>query len=234
MDPSLTTTTYAAENHSWLGSAEGLEHTRGCTIRKAALVAGTHYPNGYIPSGTPLARYTSGPYAGMFAPVAAIATEVKTVTITGTPTGGTCTLTLDGATTGSIAYNAAASAVQSALEAIATINPGDVVVTGSAGGPWTLTFAGRYAGTDVPTLTASGSGLTGGSTPGVSVATSTEGGPAATDGTAVLIGFLAHSIRVGAGNPMGDILLSGQIIEANLPIAVSAAQKATSGRFLYF
>jgi hypothetical protein len=39
--------------------------------------------------------------------------EVQTVTITGTPTGGTFTLTSTGATTAAIAYNAAASAVAS-------------------------------------------------------------------------------------------------------------------------
>lgn len=98
--------------------------------------------------------------------------EVQTVTINGGPTGGTFTLTYRGATTSGIAYNASASAVQSALTALpSTTAP--VSVTGSAGGPYTVTFA---TGTDVPQMTADGSGLTGGTSPSVSVATVTAGG----------------------------------------------------------
>lgn len=99
------------------------------------------------------------------------ANEVQTVTITGGPTGGTFTLTFDGQTTGTIVYNAAASAVQTALEALSNIAPGDVTVTGSAGGPYSVTFAGAYAGTNVAQMTASGASLTGGTSPAVNVAT---------------------------------------------------------------
>jgi hypothetical protein len=97
------------------------------------------------------------------------ANEVQHVTITGTPTGGTFTITFDGQTTGAIAYNATASTVQTALEALSNIAPGDVAVTGSAGGPYTITFQGAYAGVNVPSMTASGAGLTGGTSPSVTV-----------------------------------------------------------------
>jgi len=89
--------------------------------------------------------------------------EVQTVTLTGTPSGGTFTLTYDGQTTGTIAYNASAATVTNALEALSNIGSGDVAVTGSAGGPWTVTFTGALAGTNVPQMTADGSSLTGGS-----------------------------------------------------------------------
>jgi hypothetical protein len=59
--------------------------------------------------------------------------EAQTVTITGTPTGGTFTLTYSGQTTAAIAYNANAAAVQSALEALSNLAPGDVTVTGGPG-----------------------------------------------------------------------------------------------------
>jgi hypothetical protein len=104
------------------------------------------------------------------------ANEVQTVTVTGAPTGGTFTLTWSGQTTAAIAYNATAAAVQSALEALSNIAPGDVIVTGAAGGPYTVTFVGVNAGTDVAQMTASGAGLTGGTTPSVTVATTTAGG----------------------------------------------------------
>ena len=43
--------------------------------------------------------------------------------------GGTFTLTYNGQTTAAIAYNATAAQVQSALEALNNVAPGDVVVT---------------------------------------------------------------------------------------------------------
>ncbi len=93
----------------------------------------------------------------------------QTVTVTGSPTGGTFTLTYQGQTTAAIAYNAAASAVQSALVALSTIGTGGVTVTGS--GPYTVTFA-AVPGAPVA-LTASGAGLTGGTSPGVTIADGT-------------------------------------------------------------
>jgi len=99
--------------------------------------------------------------------------EVQTVTVTGAPTGGTFTLTYSGQTTAGIAFNANAAAVQSALEALSNIAPGDVAVTGT--GPYTVTFEGTLADTDVAQMTASGASLTGGTTPSVTVTTGTAG-----------------------------------------------------------
>lgn len=90
------------------------------------------------------------------------------VTITGSPTGGTFTLTYGGDTTSAIAYNAAASAVETALEALDSV--GSISVTGSAGGPYTIVGLG-----DDSELTASGASLTGGSSPSVTVAESVSG-----------------------------------------------------------
>src|SRR5262245_46081762 len=59
--------------------------------------------------------------------------EVQTVTITGSPTGGTFTLTFGGQTTAPIAYNATAVQVQAALEALSTIGFPNVRVTGGPG-----------------------------------------------------------------------------------------------------
>jgi hypothetical protein len=68
--------------------------------------------------------------------------EVQTITITGTPTGGTFTLTFAGATTSAIAYNASAATVQTALEALSTIGSGNVLCAGGAlpGAAVTATF----------------------------------------------------------------------------------------------
>ena len=102
--------------------------------------------------------------------------EVQRITMTGTPTGGSFTITYDGQTTAAVAYNAAAGAVQSALEALSNIAVGDVVCTG---GPFPGTavdveFRGAYAQTNVTTMTTTDS-LTGGTTPATAVTTVTPG-----------------------------------------------------------
>ena len=104
--------------------------------------------------------------------------EVQTVTVTGSPTGGTYTLTFSGQTTSGIVYNATSSQVQTALEALSNIAPGDVVCAGGPhpGTPITVTFGGAYDGVDVPQMTASAASLTGGTSPAVTVSTTTPGG----------------------------------------------------------
>jgi hypothetical protein len=104
--------------------------------------------------------------------------EVQTVTITGTPTGGTYTLTFSGQTTSAIVYNATSSQVQTALEALSNIAPGDITCGGGPhpGTPITVNFGGgAYDGADVPQMTATGS-FTGGTSPAVTVSTTTPGG----------------------------------------------------------
>ena len=86
--------------------------------------------------------------------------EQQEIEIQGTPTGGTFTITYSGQTTGTIAYNAAAGTVDTALEALSNIGVGDVTVTGSAGGPWIVEFTTALAETNVATMTADGAGLT--------------------------------------------------------------------------
>lgn len=93
---------------------------------------------------------------------AAAVNEIETVTLDSGPTGGTFTLTFNGETTAGIAYDASAATVQAALEALATPVPGDFSVSGADGGPWSVTFTGAYAGTDVTEMTGSGASLTGG------------------------------------------------------------------------
>lgn len=93
---------------------------------------------------------------------------------TGAATAGTFTLTFDGQTTAAIAYNATAAAVQSALEALSNIAPGDITVTGGPlpGSAVSVTFGGGvYKGVNVADMTGTGS-LTGGT---LSVTITTQG-----------------------------------------------------------
>lgn len=88
----------------------------------------------------------------------------------GSPSAGTFTLTYNGQTTSGIAYNAAATAVQTALTGLSTVGASNATVSGSAGGPYTVSFANGLLN-DGLTLTGSGTGLTGGT---FSVGTETD------------------------------------------------------------
>lgn len=66
---------------------------------------------------------------------------VWTVTITGSPTGGAFGLKVGTDTVVGIAYNAANSAVDSALETLPSVGSAGATVTGSSGGPFTVTLA---------------------------------------------------------------------------------------------
>ncbi len=93
-----------------------------------------------------------------------IADEVQTVTLTGA-TGGTFTLTWDDTgsnaqTTTPLAYNATGATVQTAMRALSNLADADVTVTGSAGGPYTVTFLTAFAKTDVRMIVANDALLT--------------------------------------------------------------------------
>jgi hypothetical protein len=77
--------------------------------------------------------------------------------------GGDFTLTVDGQTTGAIAYNAAAATILAALEALSNLVPGDVTVTDGGGGIGSNNGTATIAFTDDVdyVLTANFAGLTG-------------------------------------------------------------------------
>jgi hypothetical protein len=79
------------------------------------------------------------------------ANEVQTVT-RNNASGGSFTLSFDGATTGSIAWNASSGTMQTALQSLSTIGAGNVSVSGG-GSSWTVSFVGQLAATNVPAMT---------------------------------------------------------------------------------
>jgi hypothetical protein len=104
--------------------------------------------------------------------------DVQTLTVTGSPTGGTFTVSFGGQTTSALAFNAAASVFQTAFQALSSVGAGNATVTGSNGGPYTVTFVGTLANTLQTNITTNASSLTGGTSPGVSVTHTTSGAPA--------------------------------------------------------
>lgn len=123
--------------------------------------------------GTPL-QNAGAPSAGT--------NEVQTLTIGGTPTGGTFRLSASGFSTAAITWSnvnaTLIAAIDAALEALPVIGAGNVVTaagTLTAGiGTVTLTFGGALAGVPAPQVGVADNSLTG-TTPTLAVARTTPG-----------------------------------------------------------
>lgn len=227
MDISVQSTQSQVEDRSWLLSEHGTEPgaTPSVILDVSAFDESTHYPNGYIPSGTALGEITA---TGLYGPYSGTSDEVQTVTEGGS--GLTSfTLTLSGQTTGSLDDQATAAQVQTALEALSTVGAGNVLVTGAAGGPYTVRFVGDLLDTNVAQMTATPTGGTG----TVTVATTTAGGAdGSSDGREVAAGLLFSLVRVVRQNGTtaekvgGARLIHGFVDPAKLPFGLDAAGQA--------
>lgn len=105
----------------------------------------------------------------------ALKDRVQNITMSGTPTGGTYTLTFGASTTSTIAYNATASTVQTALNALASVTSvGGLTVVSSGSGVlpagYTYSVSFTAATSQSSLITANSSGLTGGTSPSISIA----------------------------------------------------------------
>ena len=78
---------------------------------------------------------------------------VQRVSISGSPTSGSFTLTFGASTTGTLLPSADAPTLQAALDGI--LGAGNSVVTGAPGGPWTVTLAGSLSGPQATLIPAS-------------------------------------------------------------------------------
>jgi hypothetical protein len=89
------------------------------------------------------------------------ANEVQEITLDSSVSGGTFTLEFGGVPTSPLLFNASAADVQTALEGLPVINPGDVVVTGGplVGAPIAVEFTGAFFEQDVPALIIDSTGL---------------------------------------------------------------------------
>ena len=97
MDLSVRTETFGQDDQRWIGAAHGIDMARSITLDTSAFTAGTHYPDGYIKSGTPLAKITAtglyGPYdnagaGGLEVLAGFLATPVKPGSVATTDVGG--------------------------------------------------------------------------------------------------------------------------------------------------
>lgn len=235
LSPTKTTVT-TLEDRSWMGPSSDLDRrsNRSRTLDGDS-VRGKFAAGTFCDGGTVLAIATTGSEKAVL--YAGTSDEVQTVTVTGAPTGGTFTLTFSGQTTAAIAFNATAAQVQAALVALSNIGANDVTVTGADGGPYTVTFGGDLADTNVAQLTSTPS-LTGGSSPSVTHATGTGGGTdLGSNGSGTAVGFLDSGFTVPTTGDIHIAIFSkGQIVEANLPATsgLDAAAKADLAHFFQF
>jgi hypothetical protein len=157
----------------------------------------------YVPIGSFLTKSTTDPTkVKVYAGLGTNTNAQQPITITGTPTGGSFTLSYGGYTTANIAYNAAASAVASALVLLPSIgNSANVAATGGAlpGTPVVITFQGLLGNQPQALMTANGAGLTGGTTPAVAVTNTTTGSTAES-----IIGVFDGPDRDFFGNSISD------------------------------
>lgn len=123
---------------------------------------------------------TYGPYRSAGAPSAGT-DEVQTLTIGGTPTGGTFKLKLDGQTTGAITWSATNATLLANINAALDALLGAAQVVAAAAsltagiGTITLTFSGsNYAKSAVTTMTVADNSLTG-TAPTLAIAETTPG-----------------------------------------------------------
>jgi hypothetical protein len=135
--------------------------------------------------------------------------EVQRVSISGWSAGDRFRLTFAGQQTGNINFgSASASQVQIALESLSNIGPGDVAVTGSEGGPYTVTFQGQYQARDVPQMTISCTGCSGSVT--TVQAGGDPGGTVACDGATDSGGYC--NLRIpGVVSPQAPSLFNGTV-----------------------
>lgn len=113
-----------------------------------------------LPSGTIVpvgARFTTAGIATVRTVTATQNSTVYTLDMTA-PSAGTFTVTHDGNTTSALAYDIADTALEAALEGLASIGSGNVTVTESTN-VYTITFAGDLANS-AQTITVDGSSLT--------------------------------------------------------------------------
>lgn len=155
--------------------------------------------------------------------------EKQIITLAGTPTGGTFTLTYSGQTTGAIAYNASAATVQTALEGLSNIAVGDVTVTDNSGGGWLVEFTGTLAGDDVALITGNGASLTG-QTGYITHNTTTQGSTGSNEVQVWTLEYLqpssnAYSADLFTENSEdGTLELYRLTVSSNIAFAPTAAQ----------
>ncbi|OBC11431.1 K structural protein [Mycobacterium sp. 852013-50091_SCH5140682] len=74
-DISVRSSNYQVEDRSWLVGQHGVDITPGITLDISKFTKATHFPNGYIPSGTAIGKITASGLYGPYSDAAADGTQ---------------------------------------------------------------------------------------------------------------------------------------------------------------
>ena len=142
----------------------------------------------------------------------------QTLSITGTPTGGTFTVTFGGQTSIAMGFDATAATIQSTLQALPNIGLGNVQVTGANPGPFTITFSSALAASNVGAtgFALGANALTGGAGPTVTFTPPTAGVFATT-----LAGGTLNLASTGALSTGGVQFISGSLAATAIPLTLA-------------
>jgi hypothetical protein len=168
----------------------------------------------------PLTGAAGEPYARIVPVlmVAPLASDVWTLSIAGNPTGGTFTLSFAGQSTAALPFNATSAQVQTALQALAAIGPGNVTCAGGAAPSTnvTITFAGTLGFQTQSPISIGANNLTGGTSPAATLAHTVTGSARINDVQTLSL----------AGNPTGGsfTLSFGGQTTAAIPFNATSAQ----------
>lgn len=148
--------------------------------------------------------------------------EVQTLAKTGTVSSGTFTISFQGQTTAAIAFGETAANIITALNLLSNVDSGDITATGGPAGTADVvfTFAGRYAGVNVPLMTVNSGSLVGGGS--YNIVETTAGAYSASPGGLTDL----YAVRFGLDGFHG-VAVPGQLISTWLPDFTTAGAVKT-------
>ncbi len=171
---------------------------------------------------------TSGQFTLKFSPnlldITSVTGNIQTLSVSGSPTSGTFTLSFDSATTSNITYSTVVATIQaniqSALDALSTIGPGNSYVVAASDTTFRVALTGALAAANQPAMTASGSGfLPSGS---IAVTNNTLTGETFTlDSSSNLAGGIAV-LDMSASTALSGSNVKMGVIIANVPDSASS------------
>lgn len=180
------------------------------TIRPVTFKQGT----GILPVLTPVAFNTSDE---MWVPWTLGINQITSLTMDEGVIAGDFTLTVSSQTTSAIAFDATAEDIQTALEALSSVDPGDVEVTGGPihEAPVLIEFKGQYRSTSV-SITVDDTGID----PAEITAAEEQAAVPPDDSVDVIKGFVwPNSTTLSAsGEVIGDVLIEGKVHFSDIPV----------------
>lgn len=138
---------------------------------------------------------------------------LQSITITGSPTGGTFVLRFGGQDTSALSWDASATDVQTALQALSSVGAGNALVTGGPGpdSAFQVQFTGALGQAAQSLITLQTNSLTGGSSPDVSIANVQTGQGFTTISSGYTLQYVGGKVIYSSARPVGTyVRVSGK------------------------